>query len=63
MLNPLTSDTANQQQRVTSATVRSAQRAKIGRKIEAAPETWAQRQERVNAERAARRAQREQTAS
>lgn len=43
-------------QRITATTVRVAQRAKLGRNMAPAVETWAQRQARITAERAARRA-------
>lgn len=50
----------NLPKKVTAQTVRYATRAGLGRtKAEPVAETWAQRQERVDAERAARRAQRE----
>ncbi|MGX1514005.1 hypothetical protein [Streptomyces collinus] len=48
-----------QPQRITATTVRVAQRAKLGRNLAPAVETWAQRQARVTAERAARQAARQ----
>jgi hypothetical protein len=48
-----------QPQRITANTVRVAQRAKLGRNLAPAEETWAQRQARVTAERAARQTARQ----
>jgi DNA-binding PucR family transcriptional regulator len=51
---------AKMPKKVTAQTVRYMTRAGMGKNhTEPVAETWAQRQERVNAERAARRAQRE----
>lgn len=48
--------------KITAHTVQVARRAKIGEKAEAATETWAQRQARVTAERAAKAEQRRREA-